>query len=197
MYDYRHMTPEQRTQIIAGRKERGLPWHAPPHYGGESNIFLITAACFDHRSIMEHPDRLTEFQDALVSGMEEALQIRPVAWVVQPNHYHILVKTDLDILKPWIGRLHNGKSTQWNREDTTPKRKVWYRFTDRRMRSEKHYYATLNYIHANPAKHGYVQKTTDWPWSSLHDYMKTCGRDELIRLWQRYPVKDYGKGWDD
>ncbi|MEW6080044.1 MAG: transposase [Thermodesulfobacteriota bacterium] len=197
MYDYRRLTPEQREQILVGRKKRGLPWHSPPHYGGESHAFLITAACFDHRPILEQPERLSEFYDALVTGIDKELNLQPIAWVIQPNHYHILVKTDLDLLRPWLGRLHNGKSTQWNREDKTPERKVWFRFMDRRMRSENHYYATLNYIHANPAKHGYVQKATDWPWSSLHDYMETCGRDELIRWWRRYPVNDYGKGWDD
>jgi putative transposase len=197
MYTYRCMTPGQRQQILAGRKARGFPWHAPPHYGGELNLFLITAACFEHRSILADPGRLTEFSDALVIGMQKNLGLRAVAWVVQPNHYHILVRTDPDVLGPWLARLHNGKSTQWNREDETPKRKVWHRFADRRMRSENHYYATLNYIHANPVKHGHVSKATDWPWSSLHDYLETCGRDTLARWWRQYPVKDYGKGWDD
>ena len=116
---------------------------------------------------------------------------------MQPNHYHVLIQADLDFLRPWLGRLHNGKATQWNREDETPQRKVWYRFTDRRMRGENHYYATLNYIHANPVRHGYVTNARDWPWSSLHDYVERFGRDTLARWWREYPIGDYGKGWDD
>lgn len=197
MYAYRRMTPEQRKQVLALRQKSRMPWHVPPHYGGETNIFLITAACFEHECILQSHERLQEFSDALVNGMQEYLGRSVIAWVVQPNHYHILVQSDLDVLKPWVGRLHNGKATQWNREDAIPKRKVWYRFSDRRMRNENHYYATLNYIHANPVKHGYAQKASDWPWSSLHNYMETYGREELTRWWRQYPVKDYGKGWDD
>lgn len=26
----------------------------------------------------------------------------------------------------------------------------------------------VDYIHFNPVKHGYVQRPTDWPWSSIH-----------------------------
>ncbi len=129
--------------------------------------------------------------------MEKHLHIQTIAWVVQPNHYHILVQTDLDMPGPWLGRLHNGKSTQWNHEDGTPKRKVWRRFSDRQIRSERHFYASLNYIHANPVKHELVRSAVDWPWSSLHKYIETCGRDTLVRWWRQYPIMDYGKGWDD
>ena len=62
-----------------------------------------------------------------------------------------------------------GGPLNWNREDGIPNRKVWYRFSDRGMRSEGHFFASINYIHANPVKHGYVEKATEWPWSSLHN----------------------------
>jgi putative transposase len=197
MYDYRRMNPEERKRILKGRQIKGFPWHAPPHFGGKKNTFLITGACYDHRPILSSPDRLTEFSEAFLRGIHNVLGASVQAWVIQPNHYHVLLSVDLDILRPWIGRLHNGKSTQWNREDGTPKRKVWHRFSDRGIRSEGHYYATLNYIHANPVKHGYVEHASDWPWSSLHEYIEEYGRDMLLKWWRNYPIGDYGKGWDD
>ena len=197
MYDYRRMTSEQRARVLAERRGRGVPWHGPPHFGGEDGVYLITAACFEHRDVLSSPKRLSEFSAAMIDGLEAALGTGARAWVVQPNHYHVLVQIDLDVLRPWLGRLHNGKATQWNREDGTPGRKVWHGFSDRRMRSERHYYATLNYIHANPVRHGYAEMATEWPWSSLHDYLETHGREILADWWRRYPVHDYGRGWDD
>jgi putative transposase len=147
--------------------------------------------------VLVTPARLTEFAEALVLGLKNDLGVEVQAWVVLPNHYHLLAPTDLDVFRPWIARLHNGKSTQWNREDRSPGRKVWHRFSDRKIRSEGHYYASLNYIHANPVKHGYVEKANDWPWSSLHVYLEEFGRDVLMDWWKRYPVGDYGRGWDD
>jgi putative transposase len=197
MYDYRKMTPEERAEIVAQRKACGWPWHAPPHFGGQEELYLITAACYEHREVMAAPTRLTEFAEALVLGLKSDLGIEVQAWVVLPNHYHLLVSTDLDVFRPWIARIHNGKSTQWNREDRSPGRRVWHRFADRKIRSEGHYYASLNYIHANPVKHGYVEKADDWPWSSLPGYLEGFGRDVLVDWWKRYPVGDYGRGWDD
>jgi len=106
------MTPEQRDRVIAERRSRKVPWHAPPHYGGERNAFLISAACFEHQPVMSSPDRLQEFSEVLADGMAKDLGIDVEAWVVQPNHYHFLAKMDLDRLRPWLGRLHNRKVTQ-------------------------------------------------------------------------------------
>src|SRR5262245_27640626 len=55
---------------------------------------------------------------------------------------------------------------QWNLEDIqTGRRTVWYEFSDRKIRSEAHFYATLNYLHYNPIKHGYVRLMGEWEWS--------------------------------
>jgi putative transposase len=64
------------------------------------------------------------------------------------------------------------------------------------MRSEAHYYTTLNYIHNNPVKHGHVAKWTDWPFSSVHEYLALKGREWLVNAWQAYPVLNYGDSWD-
>ncbi|MFQ5652783.1 MAG: transposase [bacterium] len=129
--------------------------------------------------------------------MEQDVKGKIVAWVVLPNHYHLVADVDLALFGPWTGRLHNGKSTQWNREDNSLGRKVWYRCSDRKIRGEGHYYASLNYLHFNPVKHKYVEEAGDWPWSSLHTYLETVGREKLNEWWRKYPIRKYGKGWDD
>lgn len=78
-----------------------------------------------------------------------------------------------------------------------PGRKVWYRFSDRAIRSERHLKAAINYIHANPVRHGLVDVATDWPWSSLAFYEQQYGLDVLRLWWRDYPVDDMGRGWDD
>jgi len=196
MYDYRRMTPEQRAATVAQREARGYPWHAPPHSWGE-NTYMLSTACFEHKPILARPHRLAEFADMLLRGVKEAVGGTVHAWFVLPNHYHILARVDLGEFRRWIARLHNGKSTQWNRQDAMPGRRVWQRFSDRWIRNERHYYASLNYIHGNPVKHGYVENARAWPWSSLHEYLEQFGRDKLLQWWREYPVKDYGKGWDE
>ena len=78
----------------------------------------------------------------------------------------------------------------------TGKRRVWYKFTDRMIRSESHFFRAINYIHYNPVKHGYVTDPYDWKWTSLHEYFEVYGRDWLKEIWVAYPPGDLGSGWD-
>ena len=120
------------------------------------------------------------------------------AWCVLPNHYHALVETpDVKALLRELGLLHGRTAHAWNGEEQTRGRKVFFRAVERAMRSDRHYWATLNYVHHNPVRHGYVTRWTDWPWTSAAEYLVQTGIDEATRVWQEYPLRDYGKDWDE
>jgi putative transposase len=132
------------------------------------------------------------FEQLITNGVEVQ------AWVILPNHYHLLANvTDFRVLGGIFRLVHGPTARQWNLDDATPGRKVWYRFADRAIRSERHCYTTLNYIHFNPVKHGWAQSPYGWLESSVHWYLEHNGRDWLRDVWARYPVLDYGHGWDD
>jgi putative transposase len=53
-------------------------------------------------------------------------------------------------------------------------RGIWQRrFWEHLIRDEKDYEHHFNYIHHNPVKHGYVQKASDWTYSSIHRSIRT------------------------
>jgi putative transposase len=110
------------------------------------------------------------------------------AWTILPNHYHLLVGVmDFELIPTTLQMLHGGTSYAWNKEDGYTGRKVWYKYTDRYIRNEKHYYCALNYIHFNPVKHGYAKSPYEWRWSSLRLYEEDFGREWLQTMWQEYP----------
>ena len=119
------------------------------------------------------------------------------AWVVLTNHYHFLVQiTEFDALHEIFRLVHGRSSFEWNNEENTRGRKVWFRYSDRLIRSQRHYNTTLNYIHYNPVKHGLVTGPYDWQWSSIHWYLAAYGREWLRDLWRHFPVREYGQKWD-
>lgn len=119
------------------------------------------------------------------------------AWCILPNHYHVLVKTErIAELREEIGHFHGRSSFKWNGEDRNRGRKVWYNCFERPMKSERHFWATLNYVHNNAVHHGYVRHWQEWPWSSAPQYLETVGPAEVKRIWLKYPILDYGKKWD-
>jgi putative transposase len=197
MYEYRKLTPEQRQALVQERLAKGSPPHQPPHPVQQEAYYLLTAACYDHHHHMHTPERRQVLLDSLFACfIEQGMELS--AWVVLTNHYHLLVRVDeFDRLSDIFQLVHGRTSFDWNQEDNTRGRKVWYRFSDRMIRSERHYYTTLNYIHHNPVKHGLALSPYDWQWSSVHWYQDHFGREWLRDLWRQYPVRDYGEIWDD
>ena len=70
-----------------------------------------------------------------------------------------------------LGQMHGRTSFEWNGEENTRGRQVWFNAVETAMKSERHFWATLNYIHHNPVKHGYVKRAIDWPHSTIHRYV--------------------------
>lgn len=198
-YLWRQLTPEQRAELLAWRKTRGYPWHSPPHRAGSgSQHFHVTAVCFEHQPHIGHsPTRLDTFTRDLL-GVFTACDSRVFAWCILPNHYHVLIgTTNILTLLHKLGRFHGRTSHTWNGEENTRGRQVFFQAAERAMRSKRHFWATLNYVHHNPVHHGYVEQWTDWPWSSATEFLNQTDPQEAKRIWREYPLGDYGQSWDD
>jgi len=119
------------------------------------------------------------------------------AWIVLPNHYHALIENrDVKRLLRRLGRLHGRTSYEWNGEERSRGRKVWFNAAETAMKSEAHFWATMNYVLHNAVRHRYVERWTDWPFCNANAYLESVGRQEATRIWMEYPVLDYGKDWD-
>ncbi|HSX69405.1 MAG TPA: hypothetical protein VLF16_00620 [Pseudomonas sp.] len=62
---------------------------------------------------------------------------------------------------------------------------VWQRrFWEHLIRDEADFAAHVDYIHANPLKHGLVERVSDWPLSSFHRYVQRgcCQSIGLVRV---------------
>jgi putative transposase len=196
-YEYRMLTPEERAALVKQRLAQGYPPHPPLHPVRAHMYCLLTAACYEHKCHMTASQRRRElleayFEQFTLKGDEI------VGWVALPNHYHLPARVaELAGLTQIFRVVHGRLSRKWNLEDHTPGRKVWYCHSDRAIRSEGHYYTTLNHIHYNAVNHGWTASPYDWAESSVGWYVEHFGREWLRDLWAAYPVREYGRGWDD
>jgi putative transposase len=198
MYIWRKMTQNERDEVMAVRRQRRFPKHSPPHFdfSGERQ-YLISAACYEHiRIIGKTNDRMTECEaDVLETCQQFSIEIYP--WCILPNHYHILLKTErIKELRKGLGLFHGRSSYRWNGEDNCRGRQVWHNCFERAMKSERHFWASLNYVNHNSVHHGYVEHWQDWPWSGAKDFIEKIGREKTLEIWTNYPILDYGKKWD-
>jgi putative transposase len=198
MYRWRKMTPEQRKETLEQRKLQRHPKHSPRHFHDGKGLYLLTSTCYEHQPWIGGTDtRMDRFSSDLLEVLGHHAT-RVDAWVVLHNHYHAVVLTDsLTELLRDLGQLHGRSSFQWNGEDETRGRKVWFNTMERKISSDAHHIAAIHYVHHNPVKHGYVKKWDQWKWSSAKEYLARLGREEVERRWREYPLLNFGAGWDD
>ena len=200
MYDWREMTDEEKARVLTERMARKQPWHAPPHLEYEGNIrFIVTAACYEHEPIIgKSAARMIEAETELIKMCND-FGAKLFAWCILPNHYHPLLQTDKirEFQREGLGKFHGGSSFRWNGEDNLRGRKIWYKSFERPMKSNRHFWASLNYIHHNPVKHGYVARWQDWAFSSAGNYLENVGKQKAVEIWREFPILDYGKDWDN
>jgi putative transposase len=198
-YYWRSLTDEQREEVRTYRRLGNQPRHSLPHFDSDENRdYLITGTCYEHKHIVgASPSRMQEFCGQLLDLLTRYSE-NVSAWCLLPNHYHALARTrQIKELRKQIGLFHGRTSFKWNGEDGARGRTVWRNCFERKIRSERHYFATVNYILHNPVHHGYVQSWEEWPWSNASEYLTAVGREAAVQIWNEFPVLDYGAGWDE
>jgi REP element-mobilizing transposase RayT len=132
-YTWRTLTPDQRAATLLTRLAHRHPWHSPPHQTGfTAHTLHITAACYEHAPhIGLTPDRMDSFTISLLDACRPHVHSLH-AWCVLPNHFHLLLTAiNVRTLFQELGRLHGRTSHQWNGEESTRGRNVFYRASDR------------------------------------------------------------------
>lgn len=97
----------------------------------------------------------------------DGYRYRLMAWVVMPNHVHVL-------FEPINGWPLNKIVASWKRHTAMEilavrnmEKPVWHHeYFDRFIRTERHLYNVIDYIHQNPVKAGLVRRAEEWEWSS-------------------------------
>ena len=97
---------------------------------------------------------------------DDVRRCRLLAWVIMPNHVHLLVEM---WQTPLSKLLHSWKILTSKRANALLNRsgQLWQDdYRDRYMRDEEHYRKTVRYIEHNPVKAGLVKSPEQWRFGS-------------------------------
>jgi len=149
-------------------------------YRIEGGCYFFTVNLLDRKShlLIEHIDLLRES----VRRCREKRPFHIDAWVVLPEHMHsiwTLPPSDNDFSSRWRAiKIHFSKNLALIEKRSLVRikkgeRGIWQRrFWEHAIRDPADYERHMDYLHFNPVKHGWVEKLSDWPYSSFHAQVK-------------------------
>lgn len=156
----------------------------------------LTCSCYRRLPLFEQDWVKQAFVDALVRTHHRH-GFGLIAWVVMPEHIHLLliphlpespVPAILNMLKSSLsrrvlGRWRAKRSPRLN-DVRTPSgdERFWQHGGGHDRNPDEHdgLMSIVRYIHRNPVRRGLVEKPADWPWSSVHWYLKQPSPIDLV-----------------
>ena len=143
-------------------------------------MFFFTVNLADRTSHL-----LVDQIEALRDAVGATLRMHPftiAAWSVMPDHMHAiwsLPEGDSDYATRWMLIKQRFSRAMPPREAIglsrrkKSERQIWQRrYWEHQIRSRHDLVRHIDYVHFNPVKHGHVARAGDWPYSSIHRYIR-------------------------
>jgi putative transposase len=166
-----------RSRPIRGKSDN-MTEYRRAHVPGASWFFTVNLAeRKENRLLIDHIDELR----LAFAYVKKRRPFHMDAVVILPDHLHCiwtLPPGDTDYSNRWnqikghfsrsIDRQERISSSRQARRE----RGLWQRrFWEHLLRDQADYNNHVDYIHWNPVKHGWAQRTADWPYSSFHRFV--------------------------
>jgi putative transposase len=114
---------------------------------------------------LRRPAIATLVQDALLHF--DGARYRLLAWVIMPNHTHVLIETQRSFPLPGVVQSWKGFTARQANARLGRRGAFWHRdYYDRYIRDDAHWAAVTRYIDHNPVKAGLAKNVADWPFGS-------------------------------
>lgn len=145
---------------------------------GATYFFTVNILERDKNLLTDHIDLLRQ----TIRYVKNQHPFQIDAMVILPDHLHTLwtlPEKDSDFSLRW--RLIKSTFSRGlaKNERIKPSRKhksergIWQRrFWEHVIRDENDFNRHVDYIHINPVKHQYVKRPADWPYSSIHKFIR-------------------------
>jgi putative transposase len=139
-------------------------------YFREGQVYLLThVTAKRYPLLLDHIDIFWRAHSAVIAPSGTDL----IAWVVLPEHFHIIVDPHDGDLSLLMKRFKLKFSGLCRTRLGLSRGRVWqYRFWDHVIRDQEDLRRHIDYIHFNPVKHGLVKDPFEYEHSSLRKYFE-------------------------
>jgi putative transposase len=139
-------------------------------YFREGQAYFLTHVTHGRRPLLV--ENIDIFQHAF-SVVIDSAGAESIAWVVLPEHFHLIIDPHDQNLSSIMKRFKLKFSGLYRERSKLAGGRVWqYRFWDHIIRDQEDLRRHIDYIHFNPVKHGLVKDPFEYEHSSLRKYFQ-------------------------
>ncbi len=140
-------------------------------YYSPGQVYFITVVTYRRVPLLvEHFDILMEG----VRRTQDRVPFEMGAWVVLPDHFHMIVDPKDSDLSGIVRRLKLSFANRYRSRQRMDRGTIWQRrFWDHIIRDQEDMNRHVDYIHYNPVKHGLITDPFKWRYSSLDEYHRS------------------------
>ena len=130
-------------------------------------LHFVTFSCFHRLPLLEAPGA-KQTVEAILEQTRARHQARLYAYVLMPEHVHLLINEPPSILLSQFLKALKQTASRKLRGD---REQFWQpRYFDANVRGEAARSEVIRYIHRNPVKRGLVRSPGEYRWSSFNHY---------------------------
>ena len=141
------------------------------------------------KTIFDKPADYEAFERVLAAGLERYPGVRLLAYVLMPNHWHLILwPTNDGELSAFVGWVTLTHTQRWHAHRHTTGEGHLYgsRFKSFIVQDDAHFYTVVRYVERNPLRAGLVEEAKAWRYGSLHRW--AVGRDDGLSLLADWPT---------
>lgn len=107
-----------------------------------------------------------------IKEYSEILGVTVIAYCLLPNHYHFLVRQELDIPAGTLAqRVFNSYTKAYNKQFQSSGTLFERRYQANHVLQDRYLRNLCYYIHSNPVKHTLVEDVAAWPYSNYLEWV--------------------------
>lgn len=139
-----------------------------------SCLYHVVSRGVSHQIIFEDDGDRTFFMSKVVALLEP-LEGSLFCWCLMDNHFHLLVKMDVDNLSRYMRLLLSDYAGYFNRVHERSGILFDDRFRSEPVETDEYLMSVVRYIHRNPVKAG-LGSLSSYRWSSYGEYVSRAQR---------------------
>jgi len=153
-----------------------------PRVDVRNEVYHIVNRANSRKTIFNTPDEYRHFEMILKIAVEK-FNMRLLAYVLMPNHWHLLVYShgdgDVSLFMQWLTLTHTQQYHVW--KQTTGHGHIYQgRYKSFLVEKDSYLLAVLKYIERNPVRAKLVRTVEAWRWGSGYRRIRGSKKEQAL-----------------